>query len=411
MVIALVAAAALTVLGIQHDVAKQRSGLLATEGQNEAVINDALSSWATDNYAALLAQYTSSGSATLTPPTLDQLFTNGNLKQPHRNGPFWGGTYVIQTSMVPAGCTASSGNCHVSYVMYPSQPLLKGGQPDVAGAAEVAQAGGNQFGYSTIQNPSTISGLNGSWHASNPLGSSAAVLMSTNGSGTDGNSLFIRRDGSLTWTGNQNVNGVDLDNVGNINAEGTVAAPLVSASNVAVSNAIETPGTLQVQNQAGTAPAPINTGSATVNGNETVTGTVIAGTMNFNTTSASCAWNTVTMRAANQFWVCNRSGQWIPLSQLLSNFQTLTKNVGWQNGWGTTIPTCPNGSPWVTIIPNSAGANVASNPPMETVRFSYYVSGGQYMLHIQEFDSNQNAYEDQLGLTAEVDAGCYYPNE
>lgn len=76
MVIALVAAAALTVLGIQHDVAKQRSGLLATEGQNEAVINDALSSWATDNYAALLAQYTSSGSATLTPrPSTSSLRT------------------------------------------------------------------------------------------------------------------------------------------------------------------------------------------------------------------------------------------------------------------------------------------------------------------------------------------------
>ncbi|MEW6346261.1 MAG: hypothetical protein RXR20_00995 [Paraburkholderia sp.] len=411
MVIVLVAAAAMTVIGIQKDFANRRAQLFAAEGQNELTLVDAIGDWANTNYATLLAQYTASGSATITPPTVAQLYAAGDLKQAHSAGPFWGGTYVIQMSMVPAGCTEAAGNCAISYAVYPSQPLIKGGTYDVDGASQIAQAGGAQFGYSRNQNASTITGLNGQWTAANPLGSVPGVILSTNGPGTDGNSLYIRRDGGLTWTGSQNVNGVDLHNVGSIDAQGTIAAPTLAASNVAVSNAVQTPGTLQVENAAGTAPAPIDTGSATVNGNETVTGTMTAGTVNFNTTAGSCTWNTVTMRGANQFWVCNQSGQWIPLSQLLSNFQTLTKNVGWQNGWGTNIPTCPNGNPWVTIIPNSAGANVASNPPLETVRFSYYVSGGQYMLHIQEFDASQNAYEDQLGLTAEVDAGCYYANE
>jgi len=40
MVIVLVAAAAMTVLGIQQDVAKHRAGVLATEGQNELTIVD-----------------------------------------------------------------------------------------------------------------------------------------------------------------------------------------------------------------------------------------------------------------------------------------------------------------------------------------------------------------------------------
>jgi hypothetical protein len=128
MAIVLAAAALLTIQGIQEDVAHRRAQLLAIEGQNEAIINEALSHWVTDNYAAVLAQFTASGSATLTPPTIDQLFTNGNLKQPHRNGPFWGGTYTITMTMVPPTCSATAGNCHVAYLMYPSQPLLRRGQ-------------------------------------------------------------------------------------------------------------------------------------------------------------------------------------------------------------------------------------------------------------------------------------------
>ncbi|MFC0403141.1 hypothetical protein [Paraburkholderia rhizosphaerae] len=266
MVIVLVAAAALTVQGIREDIAHKRAQLLAVEGQNEQVINDALSQWVTDNFAALLDQFTQSGSPDLTPPTLDELFTKGNLKQPHRNGPFWGGQYTINMSMVPAGCTQEAGNCHVSYVLYPSLPLTKGGVADVAGAAQVALAGGNSFGFSKVQNASVISGLNGAWTATNPLGNLPAVILATNGPGSDGDSVWIARDGHLTWTGSQNVNGVDLHNVGNIDAQGTIAAPTVAASNVAVSNAVRSPGTLFIQNEAGTAPAAADMGTATLHG-------------------------------------------------------------------------------------------------------------------------------------------------
>ena len=225
MVIVLVAAAAMTVLGIQQDVAKHRAGVLATEGQNELTIVDALGEWANDNYATILSAYMASGSSSITPPTIAQLYTAGNLKQPHGNGPFWGGTYVIQMSMVPAGCTEAAGNCAISYAMYTSLPLRKGAQYDVDGASQIAQAGGAQFGFSRTQGASTINGLNGGWTATNPLGNLPAVVLATNGPGTDGNSLYIRRDGSLTWTGSQDVNGVDLHNVGSIDATGTIAAP------------------------------------------------------------------------------------------------------------------------------------------------------------------------------------------
>lgn len=288
MVIVLVAAAAMTIIGIQEDIAKRRASLMASEGQNEAVINSKLADWVSDHYATLLAQYTSSGSATLMPPTLDDLATGGYLKTAYRNGPFWGGQYTIDMTMVPAGCTATAGDCHVSYRFYPSLPLTRGGQPDVRGASQIAQAGGNDFGFSKMQNPAVIAGLNGSWTAANPIaGAPAAAILATNGDGVDGNSVYIRRDGSLTWTGDQNVNHVSMHNVHDIDAEGTIAAPLVAASNADVSNAIRTPSTLLVQNAAGSAPAPIDTGDAAVHGNETVDGYVKVGDIGWPRTSCS----------------------------------------------------------------------------------------------------------------------------
>ena len=244
MVVVLVAAALMTVVGLKEDAAKRRLQVLTAEGQNEAVINSALGDWVTNNYATL----TQNGPVDVVPaselPTLTDLFTAGNLKQPHSNGPFWGGTYVMSMSVGPATCTVSAGDCHVTYVMYPSSPVTRGGKPDVIGASQIAQAGGNAFGYSKTQNSGTITGLNGSWHASNPLGGNVpAVVLATNGPTSDGNSVYIRRDGALTWTGDQNVNHVSLHNVHNLDAEGTVSAANVGATGAIAASGVVTAGT------------------------------------------------------------------------------------------------------------------------------------------------------------------------
>jgi hypothetical protein len=225
------------IAGIQADIAHKREQLFATEAQNESTIASGIATWASNNYTTLLAEYTSSGSSTLTPPTLGELYTSGALTTPHSSTPFWGGTYQITLSMVPTGCSETEGNCSVAYVLYPSLPLKEAGKVDVAGAGAIALAGasagagGSQFGYSSSTNPSTIFGVNGQWNAVNPLGNQPATLMVTNGPGSIGNSLYIRRDGSLTWTGNQDVNGVDLDKVGNLYATGTVQAQTITSEN------------------------------------------------------------------------------------------------------------------------------------------------------------------------------------
>lgn len=279
-VIVLVATALMTLQGIQHDVEKRRQDVLSVEGKNQAVINAALSKWVTDKYASLVGQMVGSKATAVTPPTFADLRAGGYLKADYANGPIWGGSYMIQMSVGPDNCSTGSGSCQVSYIFYSSQPVTRLGKPDVSGAGVVAQAAGNDFGFSTSQNPATIKGLNGAWQAVNPVpGAPAAIVMATNGPSSDGNSVFIRRDGALKWTGSQDVNGVDLHNVGNIDATGTIAAPTLAASNVSVSNAIRTPGTLNVQNAAGTAPAPINVGAATINGNATITGTATIGNL------------------------------------------------------------------------------------------------------------------------------------
>ncbi|WP_321817830.1 MULTISPECIES: hypothetical protein [unclassified Paraburkholderia] len=400
MVVFLAASALLTVYSIREDVEKHRAALLATEGQNEAVIATALGNWSNEKYPTLLAQYTQSGNSTLTAPTIADLQTAGNLKQSYRAGPFWGGSYTIQMSMLPVGCTEQDGNCHVSWVFYPSQAYTRGGKPDVSGAAQIALAAnaqGAQFGYSSTRNPGTISGLNGAWTATNPLsGTPAAAILATNGQGDDGNSLFIRRDGSLTWTGSQNVNGVDLHNVGSIDATGTIAAPVVSASNAEVANAVRSPGTLYVQNAAGTATAPIDTGAAAVHGNATVYGALeVANTATPRTSCTSTAGTTriaANADGSGQILSCLYN-QWVPVSGPSPRYQYYTVT----NGSYVPAPTCSaGGSPQVLIVPQNFYVN-------STAQVNSYVTGsGPWTVYLTD---GQGA---DIGAQGVVETYCAY---
>ncbi|WP_321810255.1 MULTISPECIES: hypothetical protein [unclassified Burkholderia] len=319
VVVVLVAAGLMTLQAIQRDVETRRHDVLSVEGKNQAAINAALSNWVTDKYGTLVAQMVGGKTTTITPPTFAELRAGQYLKADYAAGPFWGGSYMIQMSVGPDDCATGTTSCKVSYVFYSSQPVTRRGSPDVAGAGVVAQAAGVGFGFSTNQNPAAIKGLNGRWTATNPVpGAPAGIVMATNGPSSDGIAVFIRRDGSLKWTGSQDVNGVDLHNVGNIDATGTIAAPTLAASNATVSNAIRTPGTLNVQNAAGTAPAPINTGAATVNGDATITGTATIGNVAWPRTA--CAGTALASAADGSGMVlsCQRdpitgSRVWLPI--------------------------------------------------------------------------------------------------
>ncbi|TDA45585.1 hypothetical protein [Burkholderia pyrrocinia] len=368
VVIVLVAAALMTLQGIQRDVVKRRHDMLSVEGQNQAVINAALSKWVTDKYGTLVGQMVGGKTTPITPPTFTELRAGNYLKADYAAGPFWGGSYMIQMSVGPDDCATGTTSCQVSYVFYSSKPVTRLGQPDVAGAGIVAQAAGTGFGFSTIQNSATVRGLNGVWTATNPVpGAPAGVVMATNGPSSDGNSVFIRRDGSLKWTGSQDVNGVDLHNVGNIDAIGTIGAPTLAASNVAVSNAVRTPGTLAVQNADGTAPASISTGDSTVNGQLQVTQTITPGAVA--TPRASCPINGAMAQNSDgrgQVLSC-QDHVWLPIGgPALRHGYFMV-----QNGWGVPAPGCATGgTPQIIFSPVSFYVN-----PTATVNVSASGSG------------------------------------
>ena len=301
MLIVLVGAALLTVQGIKEDIAAKRTNLLQVEGQNLATINAALGSYITNNYGSLIpVGYSQTTSTPIAAPTLVQLSAQSNNKIAFKNGPFWGGAYQIALSIVPDNCSTAAGNCHIASQLYPTQPLLKDGTPDMAGAGVLASAGGSQFGYSTNRAPTTITGLRGQWSTANPAGNKAGIVLAINGFGADGNSPYYRRDGALPLTGTMNANNQDIQNIGNMSGK-TLKLQAGNSLNIGgaiyygdgANAAVRTNGALIVQNSAGTASAPIYAAdinsSGTVSANAVSANTVWGNTVGGNTVNANVA--------------------------------------------------------------------------------------------------------------------------
>jgi hypothetical protein len=470
MIIVLAAAAVLTMQGIKEDVADKRIALLQAEGQNQAAINAGLADYLTNNVGTLVPPgFSQTSSTILPPPTLATLSAQSNTKVNYKTGPFWGGAYQIQLSVVPATCSVAAGTCHIASLFYASKPLLKGGVADVAGAGVVAAAGGNQFGYSTNKVPGTVAGLNGQWNTANPVGNVAAMVVGINGFGNDANSPYYRRDGALPLTGTMNANLQNISNAGAVSAQ-SLTLPAGNSLKIGAgaifygdgtNAAVRTNNALFVQNEAGTAGAGLNAatatlsanggaltigtagvnfygdqnGSAAIRGNNGLyvqdlagnpapiqqvasinsTGTITAPTLNVNTTAANCGWNQFTVRGANQFYGCNKYGNWVPLSNLIGNFTTDAQLQGYYNGYQIAVPACgPGGSAWWKVIPSTVGTNYATaNPPLAGVRYGMGYNGVNWVLQIYDVlaDGNNTPVQDQLGLQAEVDTGCSFGNE
>ncbi|MDR5776878.1 MULTISPECIES: hypothetical protein [unclassified Caballeronia] len=430
MLIVLVGAALLTVQGIKEDIAAKRQNMLQIEGQNIASINSALGSYITNNFATLIpASFSQSTSTSIAAPTLAQLSVQANNKVSFKSSSFWGGTYQIAMSVVPASCSTAAGNCHIATQIYPSTPLMKSGTPDIAGAGIITAAGGSQFGYSTNRAPGTITGNQGQWTLPNPAGNRAGMVLAINGFGSDGNSSYYRRDGALPLTGTMNANNQDMQNVGNVTLGGGKVLKLQAGNSVQIDNgamyygdsvnaAVRTKGALYVQNYQGTGSAPINVGdvnsSGTLNGNALTVNTATANVANINAGAANCGWNGVTIRN-NLMYVCNKWGNWVGVSSLVSNQSADAQYTGYYNGWGINPPACgAGGSAWYRIIPQSVTTDYSNhNPPIAGARFGMGWNGSQWVLQIYDVlaDGANTLVADQLGLQAQVDVGCNYSNQ
>jgi hypothetical protein len=427
MLIVLVGAALLTVQGIKEDIAAKRQNLLQIEGQNIASINSALGSYITNNYASLIpAGYSQTTSTPIAAPTLTQLSAQSNNKVAFKNGPFWGGTYQIALAVVPDNCSTAAGNCHIASQIYPSLPLISmtDKTADIAGAGVLAAAGGAQFGYSTNRAPATVTGIHGGWTLPNPVGSKAGMVLAINGFGADGNSPYYRRDGALPLTGTMNANNQDMQNVGNVTLGANKVLRLQAGNSLQIDNgamyygdsvnaAVRTKGNLYVQNYQGSGPAGLNVGDVSSSG--TVSGNTVNGNVaNINYSASNCGWNGVTIRN-NLMYVCNKWGNWVGVSSLVTNHSSDAHYSGYYNGWGVNPPACgAGGTAWYRITPQTLTTDYANhNPPLAGARFMMGWNGSQWVLQIYNVlaDGANSLIADQLGLQAEIDVGCSYPNQ
>ncbi|MGP8434534.1 hypothetical protein ACT2GS_14480, partial [Paraburkholderia fungorum] len=168
-------------------------------------------------------------------------------------------------------------------------------------------------------------------------------VLATNGPSSDGNSVYIRRDGALTWTGDQNVNGVSLHNVKNLDATGTISTGALTVSGTS-SLGTATANTLNT------------TGNTTVGGTLTVARTIQAGAIGV--PRASCS--PLGAQASNsdgrgQQLSCqnlnNGAGPiWMPVggpTQAYNFYQVV-------NGSVVPAPSCfAGGSPQIRLVPQT----------------------------------------------------------
>jgi len=250
------------------------------------------------------------------------------------------------------------------------------------------------------------------------------MVLAINGFGADGNSPYYRRDGALPLTGTMNANNQDMQNVGNVTLGANKVLRLQAGNSLQIDNgamyygdsvnaAVRTKGNLYVQNYQGTGPAGLNVGDVSSSG--TVSGNTVNGNVaNINYSASNCGWNGVTIRN-NLMYVCNKWGNWVGVSSLVTNHSSDAHYSGYYNGWGVNPPACgAGGTAWYRITPQTLTTDYANhNPPLAGARFMMGWNGSQWVLQIDNVlaDGANSLIADQLGLQAEIDVGCSYPNQ
>ncbi|HDR9068285.1 TPA: shufflon system plasmid conjugative transfer pilus tip adhesin PilV [Burkholderia vietnamiensis] len=196
----------------------------------------------------------------------------------------YGFPYQVSLSKVPAGCIAPA--CDIAGNVYIGGAITDPSTGKPLTLADGAAAIGGDGGYSDTITPGTLTGMNGSWTDTNPVGNVAGVLAMRVGYGSSGWSAFVRRDGSLPMEGDLNFQGTtgtlhNIANAATVNAQKVVTP---GGNSVQIGNsflygdgsnsAIRQNGALYVQNTAGTAPADVNVGSVNASGNVNANGTI-----------------------------------------------------------------------------------------------------------------------------------------
>lgn len=257
------------------------SNMLTAQGQQMTTINNAVQTYSVKNYKAIVTSSGVAGFANPMQPTIAELKAAKFLSAGFSANGVLGGAYNIRLSCVPTPCVATS---DIATVIYMSTPIYRQGttKPDESAAVEVVLQIGADGALSKAAAPDHFYGPGGvDWGAgANPV-NKAAVVAVRGGYGSSVWGQFLRLDGSTPMTGALNMNGNNVTAAATVNATKVVTATgngvQIGSSNFygdIANSAIRQNGTLYIQNQAGTAPAALNTGNTAVQGQIDATGSI-----------------------------------------------------------------------------------------------------------------------------------------
>ena len=128
-------------------------------------------------------------------PTMAELQTAKILPAGVSTSTSNGGSFLVQVSKVPAGCTPPA--CDISTLVSVTLPVInqKQSTPDLSFLGAAARRVGANGGYSSAT-AALIEGTDGAWTAANPAGAVAGIFAIRGGYGTSGFDQFLRADGS-----------------------------------------------------------------------------------------------------------------------------------------------------------------------------------------------------------------------
>jgi hypothetical protein len=287
--IAAVLGAAIAALFLSVQADNLHNQVAQNQGQLLSTINNSVNGYLAANYTALVNHTAIPGVVNPYAPTLAELSSLGFLSTPYSAQNLYGGSYAVSLSLVPSGCISI--NCNVGGLVALTTPVLDNqGRVDISAAGAAMLAAGGDAGMSSSTSPGVITGAGGSWTATNPVGSVAGVVAMRNGYLSSSFASFVRRDGSLSMTGNLNLGSNSITNTNTVSA-GTVSATTVNASAVG-SNSVSTT-TLSASSiganstNTGTLAATTASLSSVTSGNISNSGTVSTNAVSSNTVNST----------------------------------------------------------------------------------------------------------------------------
>ena len=331
---------------------RQRGAAL---GDQLHVVNEAVQSYITKNYGALVSAVPIvPGFVAPLQPTTAELRTAGILRAEVSDTNLLGSGYTVVISKLPAGCV--SPNCDLQSQTMTSGPVLHAGSGTVDTitlSAAANQIGGNAGVAITA---ATFEGVGGTWTAANPL-ATAGILTEKYSYASSDLAGFLKTDGTNQMLAALNVGGNDVNSARHVNASGTVSGGTVNSSGNMTAAGTVTGATV---NSTGNMSAA---GQVSVGANNRLLGngsqgsygaTTIAGQKNgwtgteFRDSSGNYQVNQMTNRS-NIGYYDAASGRWLNYTDTSGNMtldQTADFSSGKLNpGWAVETWGCsPNGA-------------------------------------------------------------------